>query len=87
MVWNHPLHALYVLILPEFESNNWQGESQKKEHPKEHGQNLQASFNKSSEFYFCRNITTNLFYGGSVIKEVVFPNGISIAQVPTSSSW
>lgn len=35
---------------------------QKKKHPREHEQNLQASLDKSYEFYFCLNIITNLFF-------------------------
>lgn len=34
--------------------------------------------NKSYEFYFCFNIIINFFWEGSVIKEVVFLNGILI---------
>lgn len=37
------------------------GEGQKKKYPREHGQDLQVSLDKSYEFYFCLNITTNLF--------------------------
>lgn len=88
----HSLKSLFICTVmfwfcPDLNSTIGLTRRSGKERPKNTGRICEHHLTKALSFTFASNITTNLFQGGSAIKEVVFPNGISIAQVPSSSSW